>query len=164
MRSVIWSTSSNMGLRSFTMTNSLSSMCSMDSQRRSVLSISLYWSLLYSSRFLMNASTSGTSLDWDTVPLVLNETDLRLIAGPAKRAKAASSEPKYFLFFNLAAYDYLPEERIAGQSADVAELERLKTKSVSSRQKSPYCIKTDIPFAIYWFCMRNMAWNLCLKP
>ena len=54
--------------------------------------------------------------------LVLNNTNLASImakngVGDIQRIKAGL--PPWILFFNIAAYDYFPEERLAGQTKDM---------------------------------------------
>jgi FAD/FMN-containing dehydrogenase len=56
---------------------------------------------------------------------VLNSTSLAAImAGkwPDDYFAIRDSLPSWILFYNLAAYEYLPEERISGQVQDVAEI------------------------------------------
>jgi FAD/FMN-containing dehydrogenase len=57
--------------------------------------------------------------------LVVNNTNLASImarngAGDIQQTKA--SLPPWVLFFNIAAYDYFPEERLAGQTKDMLEI------------------------------------------
>jgi len=57
--------------------------------------------------------------------LVLNNTDLALIMaakGPNDYGQLKAGLPPWTLFFNIAAYDYLPETRIRGQIKDMEEL------------------------------------------
>jgi FAD/FMN-containing dehydrogenase len=56
--------------------------------------------------------------------LVLNNTDLAsLLANDAEAYREIkNSLPPWILFFNLAAYEYFPEERIAGQITDMQEI------------------------------------------
>ncbi len=57
--------------------------------------------------------------------LVLNNTNLALIAsahGPQQYSQVKEASPPWVLFFNIAAYDFLPEERIRGQKEDMLEL------------------------------------------
>ena len=57
--------------------------------------------------------------------LVLNNTNLALMmaAGDSgEYAKIKEALPPWILFFNIAAYDFLPEERIKGQTEDMMEL------------------------------------------
>jgi hypothetical protein len=59
--------------------------------------------------------------------LVLNNTNLALIASalhPGEYSKYKDSLPPWILFFNIAAYDFLPEERVKGQKEDMLELAR----------------------------------------
>jgi FAD/FMN-containing dehydrogenase len=56
---------------------------------------------------------------------VLNNTALAAIMAkrwPEDFAAIMDSLPSWLLFYNLAAYEYLPEERISGQDQDVAEI------------------------------------------
>jgi FAD/FMN-containing dehydrogenase len=68
--------------------------------------------------------------------LVLNNTNLALImaGGDARTgARLKSQLPPWILFFNLAAYAYLPQERIEGQRGDVAGLtQRLGLEAVKA--------------------------------
>jgi hypothetical protein len=57
--------------------------------------------------------------------LVLNNTNLAMILSAndsEKYAQIKESLPPWILFFNIAAYDFLPEERIKGQTEDMQEL------------------------------------------
>lgn len=57
--------------------------------------------------------------------LVLNNTNLALIMaahGSQKYSQIKEDLPPWVLFFNIAAYDFLPEERIKGQTEDMLEL------------------------------------------
>jgi FAD/FMN-containing dehydrogenase len=57
--------------------------------------------------------------------LVLNSTNLALIMaahGFQKYPRIREDLPPWVLFFNIAAYDFLPEERIKGQTEDMLEL------------------------------------------
>jgi hypothetical protein len=57
--------------------------------------------------------------------LVLNSTNLALIMaipGSPQYLKIKEGLPPWILFFNIAAYDFLPEERIKGQTEDMLEL------------------------------------------
>jgi FAD/FMN-containing dehydrogenase len=66
--------------------------------------------------------------------LVLNSTNLALIM--SKKAskdyqRIKQSLPPWILFFNIAAYDYYPEERIAGQTKDMqALMQRMSMQAV----------------------------------
>jgi FAD/FMN-containing dehydrogenase len=56
---------------------------------------------------------------------ILNNTNLAMIMagnGEADYRSLKDSLPRWVLFYNIASYDYLPEERMAGQLKDVAEL------------------------------------------
>jgi hypothetical protein len=56
---------------------------------------------------------------------VLNDTNLAMIMAakdPGKYHRIKDGLPPWILFFNLAAYEYLPEERIRGQIKNMAEL------------------------------------------
>ncbi len=56
---------------------------------------------------------------------VLNNTDLATIMAKGKAAdygRIKSSLPTWILFYNVAGYDYLPEERVKGQVQDIKEL------------------------------------------
>jgi FAD/FMN-containing dehydrogenase len=56
---------------------------------------------------------------------VLNNTDLATIMGKGKPAdynKIKNSLPAWTLFYNVAGYDYLTEERVNGQAADIKDL------------------------------------------
>jgi hypothetical protein len=68
--------------------------------------------------------------------LVLNNTNLALIlaaAGKGEYLKIKAALPAWVLFFNIAAYDYLPEERISGQVKDMTGLtQRLGVEAVKS--------------------------------
>ncbi len=57
--------------------------------------------------------------------LVLNNTNLALITAVnnlQEYSRIKESLPPWVLFFNIAAYDFLPEERIKGQTEDMMEL------------------------------------------
>jgi len=57
--------------------------------------------------------------------LILNNTDMATImAGgkPAEYNRIKGSLPTWTLFYNVAGYDYLPEERVNGQVQDIKEL------------------------------------------
>jgi FAD/FMN-containing dehydrogenase len=57
--------------------------------------------------------------------LVLNNANVAMMlakAGKQDYFNLRSTLPKWILFYNVAAYDYFPEKRIAGQTADIAEL------------------------------------------
>jgi len=57
--------------------------------------------------------------------LVLNNTNLALIMaahGSQKYSRIKEDLPPWVLFFNIAAYNFLPEERIKGQTEDMLEL------------------------------------------
>jgi len=58
--------------------------------------------------------------------LVLNNINAAQLMSFDKKEYAALKEslPPWVLFFNIAAYDYFPEERIQGQTRDVVELTR----------------------------------------
>jgi hypothetical protein len=56
---------------------------------------------------------------------VLNNTDMATImarGNPADYNRIKSSLPPWILFYNVAGYDYLPEERVKGQVLDIKEL------------------------------------------
>ena len=56
---------------------------------------------------------------------ILNNTNLAMIMTEGSEddyRELRDSLPRWILFYNIAAYDYLPEERMAGQTKDVAEL------------------------------------------
>ena len=56
---------------------------------------------------------------------ILNNANLALIMtkdGEDDYRELRDSLPRWVLFYNIAAYDYLPDERMAGQVKDVAEL------------------------------------------
>jgi FAD/FMN-containing dehydrogenase len=57
--------------------------------------------------------------------LVLNNTNLAMIMaahGSPPYYQTKEGLPSWVLFFNIAAYDFLPEERIKGQAEDMQEL------------------------------------------
>jgi hypothetical protein len=57
--------------------------------------------------------------------LVLNNTNLALIVatkGSEEYRQIKEGLPPWILFFNIAAYDYLPEERVSGQIKNMKEL------------------------------------------
>ncbi len=57
--------------------------------------------------------------------LVLNNTNLALIMAANSHQKYSRTKedlPPWILFFNIAAYDFLPGERIKGQTEDMREL------------------------------------------
>jgi hypothetical protein len=57
--------------------------------------------------------------------LVLNNTNLALIMATyssQKYSRIKEDLPPWVLFFNITAYDFLPEERIKGQTEDMLEL------------------------------------------
>ena len=57
--------------------------------------------------------------------LILNRANLAAIMaaqGKPEYLQVQDSLPAWILFFNLAAYDYLPEERIKGQTQDMLDL------------------------------------------
>jgi len=59
--------------------------------------------------------------------LLLNNTSLGLIVsekGPDGYQRIKESLPPWILFFTLAAYDYFPEQRMAGQTKDMIEVTR----------------------------------------
>jgi FAD/FMN-containing dehydrogenase len=58
--------------------------------------------------------------------LVLNSADLANIMAPdnGDYEKIIKSLPPWALFFNIAGYDYLPEERVSGQVKDMMALAR----------------------------------------
>jgi FAD/FMN-containing dehydrogenase len=68
--------------------------------------------------------------------LVMNNTSLALIVAAHDAQKfthAKESLPPWVLFFNIAAYDFLPEERIRGQTEDMQELmQRLGLEPVNA--------------------------------
>jgi hypothetical protein len=56
---------------------------------------------------------------------ILNNTDMATIMGkgqPADYYRIRRSLPVWILFYNVAGYDYLPEERVKGQILDIKEL------------------------------------------
>ncbi len=56
---------------------------------------------------------------------ILNNTDMATIMArgkPADYNRIKSSLPAWILFYNVAGYDYLPEERVKGQVQDIKEL------------------------------------------
>jgi len=56
--------------------------------------------------------------------LVLNNTDFAALMAQRRGDYAAikGSTPSWILFFNIAAYDYLPEERLKGQILDMQDV------------------------------------------
>jgi FAD/FMN-containing dehydrogenase len=68
--------------------------------------------------------------------LVLNNTNLALIlaaAGKGDYPELRAALPPWVLFFNIAAYDFLPEERISGQVTDMTGLtQRLGVEALKS--------------------------------
>ena len=66
--------------------------------------------------------------------LVLNSTNLAQIAAAHSAQKSFQKKeylPRWVLFFNIAAYDFLPEERIKRQTEDMLELvQRLGLEAV----------------------------------
>jgi FAD/FMN-containing dehydrogenase len=66
--------------------------------------------------------------------LVLNNTNLALIMaakGSEKYRQIKDALPLWILFFNIAAYDYLPQERVTGQIKNMRELtQRLGVEAV----------------------------------
>jgi len=67
---------------------------------------------------------------------VLNNTDLALIMaakGSGKYLQIKDNLPPWILFFNIAAYDYLPQERVKGQIKNMGELtQRLGLEAVQA--------------------------------
>jgi hypothetical protein len=67
---------------------------------------------------------------------VLNSTDLATIMAKAQLevyAKMKQALPAWILFFNVAGYDYFPEERVKGQVLDIKELsQRIGVEPVTS--------------------------------
>jgi FAD/FMN-containing dehydrogenase len=56
---------------------------------------------------------------------ILNSTDLATVIArgkPGDYSKMKSALPPWILFYNVAGYDYFPEERVKGQVADIKEL------------------------------------------
>jgi len=56
---------------------------------------------------------------------ILNSTDLATIMAKAQLeayAKMKQALPEWILFFNVAGYDYFPEDRVKGQVLDIKEL------------------------------------------
>jgi len=56
---------------------------------------------------------------------ILNNTDMATIMAkgkPAEYNRIKGSLPTWILFYNVAGYDYLPEERVNGQVQDIKEL------------------------------------------
>jgi len=68
--------------------------------------------------------------------LVLNNTNLALIIAAKdseKYRRIKDSLPPWILFFNIAAYDYLPQERVSGQIKNMKELtQRLGVEAVQA--------------------------------
>jgi hypothetical protein len=68
--------------------------------------------------------------------LVLNNTNLALIMaakGSEKYRKIKDGLPLWILFFNIAAYDYLPQERVSGQIKNMKGLtQRLGVEAVQA--------------------------------
>ncbi len=68
--------------------------------------------------------------------LILNHTNLTKIVADHMNLSPESIKaelPLWILFFNIAAYDYLPEERINGQTLDMLDLtQRLGVKAVKT--------------------------------
>ena len=68
--------------------------------------------------------------------LVLNNTNLALIMatkGSEKYLQIKDGSPQWILFFNIAAYDYLPQERVSGQIKNMVELtQRLGVEAVQA--------------------------------
>ncbi|HSW57244.1 MAG TPA: FAD-binding oxidoreductase [Dehalococcoidales bacterium] len=68
--------------------------------------------------------------------LILNSTNLKKIMaarGNHTHKVAEPGLPAWILFFNLAAYDFLPEERIQGQTLDMLDLaQRLDVQAVKT--------------------------------
>jgi hypothetical protein len=68
--------------------------------------------------------------------LVLNNTNLALTMaakGSEKYRQIKDGIPPWILFFNIAAYDYLPHERISGQIKNMVELtQRLGVETVQA--------------------------------
>jgi FAD/FMN-containing dehydrogenase len=68
--------------------------------------------------------------------LILNRANLAVIMaaqGKPQFNQMQTTLPPWILFFNIAAYDYLPEERIKGQSLDMQDLmQRLGLKAVQA--------------------------------
>jgi len=67
---------------------------------------------------------------------VLNNTNLALIMtakGSEKYRQIKDGLPPWILFFNIAAYDYLPQERVNGQIKNMAELtQRLGVEAIQA--------------------------------
>ncbi len=67
---------------------------------------------------------------------VLNSTDLATIMAkgkPDEYYKMKGSLPPWILFYNVAGYDYLPEDRVKGQVLDIKELaQRIGLEPVQS--------------------------------
>jgi hypothetical protein len=67
---------------------------------------------------------------------ILNSTDLATImakAQPEVYAKIKHALPAWILFFNVAGYDYFPEDRVKGQVLDIKELsQRIGLEPVTS--------------------------------
>jgi FAD/FMN-containing dehydrogenase len=67
---------------------------------------------------------------------VLNNTDMATIMAegkPADYLRLRRSLPIWILFYNVAGYDYLPEERVRGQIQDIGELcQRIGVEAVQS--------------------------------
>jgi FAD/FMN-containing dehydrogenase len=68
--------------------------------------------------------------------LVLNNTNLAQIMaakGSEKYRQIKEGVPQWILFFNIAAYDYLPQERVNGQIKNMVELtQRLGVEAVQA--------------------------------
>ncbi|MFH0915465.1 MAG: FAD-binding oxidoreductase [bacterium] len=67
--------------------------------------------------------------------LILNSIDVAALVASDDPgyAQSVAELPPWILFFNLAAYDYLPEQRMAGQLQDTKELlERIGVDAVQS--------------------------------
>jgi FAD/FMN-containing dehydrogenase len=66
---------------------------------------------------------------------IINKADFAglLTDGPGDYARLAAGLPSWILFFNLAAYDYLPQLKIKGQIEDTRELlQRMGVQAVQS--------------------------------
>jgi FAD/FMN-containing dehydrogenase len=68
--------------------------------------------------------------------LVLNNTNLALIMAAKSSEKYRQIKdvlPPWILFFNIAAYDYLPQERVSGQIKNMVELtQRLGVEAIQA--------------------------------
>jgi hypothetical protein len=78
---------------------------------------------------------------------VLNNTNLSYLLGKTEREyqETRNSLPPWVLFFNLAAYDYFPEERLSGQIADLLEITQrsgLEAVKVLGRVQASGLLKT----------------------